>query len=1329
MKNIYNIKIQVRVACDSSGGPFRYLSTPKDLQAVVIINNQLPDLRNVNLTWQEVHHKESWKPLLYIIKWENPTDSETITTEAEANSIPVQGLAKDKTYVFYVKAKQGWLLSDWSRALHVTTSTPPVIEKRDTDDDDPSHPKPRGLKVKYLSPTSFKLKWREPKDASNVKGYRVTWKRKKGQTKKSELITKRSYSIKGLRAGSTYLLKVQAVYEAKVSRALTLFCKTQKDFDVSPPTNVKAKAVGTTKIRVSWTPKKTTDGKIEGYKIQYKRRGVRRGDVCSAVASSWKSQYVITDLIKGESYKIRIAARSRYTTGAYSPWRLVKLPGVRNKPSDESITITTTPPPTPSPGELFNLNVVQISGGVNITWNDISSDVITYRVEITQESQKLYIKEVYKEIYRDPYVLEVYSLDPGGEFNVTVQGVSSRERTIGRSSASFSTPVPVSVTTEGPRIAVIGGNLTLRCIVQGTPPPQYEWVIGQGFVGGYDVTKFEKITLNKYLLFLELYNIPEDFQSPICKAQNNLEYIVQEHNITVIGPIPPPVANVTAVALTSRKIEVEWESLIKHEYLNATFLVTIKDTSGKYRSEEEALERHVFRNLTENTEYVISVMAVTPSGLTSSGNDVISVRTEKALPKPTLHILSWNDTAIVLNWASNSDTPPDMVKIFYKREKDKNYRVRKTYPPISTMVLQDLRKNSTYKIKVVADYGTNEVSSHVLSVDTNTETLLKENRRPTPPADAFLMVNKTAMTIRWLPPHPEYRTYIRQYRLDIYQGDILQRHLLDNNGRNFTLTPFDDTKEVTVYLTAINNAGASDPILRIYKPLTDEERPTGAISNLQGEPLSSSSILVQWDPPTNNRLTRFLLRYRPQEFDDSNIVDLWLGPSYNNYVLTGLRGAESYSISVIPYFNEEVGNDSSIIATTYTGVPSSPPQNLTVTKVNYTEISLKWNPPPEEERNGEITQYIVGFRSIDKTRDSIQYSNSTEMVIRDLLPGTSYYIRVAAATSNGTGPFTTWLTRKTLALPVIREAPKRPENFTTKQVPYGITLAWNRPRNPDVPVNGYIIGHGRFIPEVYREILESSKTQYTIHKLRQNHDYIVSVRAFNNFGESDPVIAVATAGDGKMTIVSSGDVEDDGNENTFDDAPQNVSLELNHGEIPTINVRWSPPLKTQGPALGYNVFYKKKEDKRWRMKFVDRAAFLILKNLSFDTTYYVKVNVRYENDIRAKLSHTVEIKTFSLEDTVHALPMPSITSVFSGKNHLDVNWKPPLKDYLHVIVGFILGFGIKESNENQEFIPASQRSFRIKNLEPGTRYNISLAMFNEHGKSAKSIVYASTLDS
>ena len=80
------------------------------------------------------------------------------------------------------------------------------------------------------------------------------------------------------------------------------------------------------------------------------------------------------------------------------------------------------------------------------------------------------------------------------------------------------------------------------------------------------------------------------------------------------------------------------------------------------------------------------------------------------------------------------------------------------------------------------------------------------------------------------------------------------------------------------------------------------------MGNLRGKPLSPNTVLVEWEPPTNKRLARFLFRFRPLEYNDSNIIDKWLGPSLNNYVLNGLKGAESYFISVIPYFNEEVGN-------------------------------------------------------------------------------------------------------------------------------------------------------------------------------------------------------------------------------------------------------------------------------------------------------------------------------------------------------------------------------------------------------------------------------------
>lgn len=154
----------------------------------------------------------------------------------------------------------GWIFMKWSRITEISPKCVLIFFQQilcvakvffffiTLLDDDAKYPKPRGLKVKFISPIGFKLKWRDPKDAKtlDVKGYRVTWKQKKGQTFKSKVITRRSYSLKGLKAESTYLFRVQTVYASKVSKSLSLFCKTQKEHGVLSPSNFKAKAIGTT---------------------------------------------------------------------------------------------------------------------------------------------------------------------------------------------------------------------------------------------------------------------------------------------------------------------------------------------------------------------------------------------------------------------------------------------------------------------------------------------------------------------------------------------------------------------------------------------------------------------------------------------------------------------------------------------------------------------------------------------------------------------------------------------------------------------------------------------------------------------------------------------------------------------------------------------------------------------------------------------------------------------------------------------------------------------------------------------------------------------------
>ena len=85
--------------------------------------------------------------------------------------------------------------------------------------------------------------------------------------------------------------------------------------------------------------------------------------------------------------------------------------------------------------------------------------------------------------------------------------------------------------------------------------------------------------------------------------------------------------------------------------------------------------------------------------------------------------------------------------------------------------------------------------------------------------------------------------------------------------------------------------------------------------------------------------------------------------------------------------------------------PSSPPTNLTVAEFTSDSISLSWNPPPFEERNGLIRQYFLAVTRNDTRMVFQQTSNATATTVQSLHPFSTYIIAVAAETVD-VGPFT-----------------------------------------------------------------------------------------------------------------------------------------------------------------------------------------------------------------------------------------------------------------------------------------------------------------------------------
>ena len=101
--------------------------------------------------------------------------------------------------------------------------------------------------------------------------------------------------------------------------------------------------------------------------------------------------------------------------------------------------------------------------------------------------------------------------------------------------------------------------------------------------------------------------------------------------------------------------------------------------------------------------------------------------------------------------------------------------------------------------------------------------------------------------------------------------------------------------------------------------------------------------------------------------------------------------------------------------------PSSPPEGVQLVPVNPTSLRLQWGLPPESERNGIITQYVVECTGIASVQSPVVPNSPTfstppslQQLLTRLAPFTNYSCRVAATNVNGTGLFSAWVSATTL---------------------------------------------------------------------------------------------------------------------------------------------------------------------------------------------------------------------------------------------------------------------------------------------------------------------------
>ncbi|XP_045516284.1 tyrosine-protein phosphatase Lar isoform X3 [Pieris brassicae] len=623
-------------------------------------------------------------------------------------------------------------------------------------------------------------------------------------------------------------------------------------------------------------------------------------------------------------------------------------------------------------------------------------------------------------------------------------------------------------------------------------------------------------------------------------------------------------------------------------------------------------------------------------------------------------------------------------------------------PPlgINTLKLEDIRESANYTCEAASVLGVIDATAEV-----------KVQSLPGPPMEVRASeITATTVRLAWTyngPEEPQY--YVIQYKpkyanqaFSEISGVITQYYSVTN------LSPY---TEYEMYVIAVNNIGrgpASEPAVIT----TGETEPGSAPRNVQVRPLSSSTMVIQWDEPEtpNGQVTGYKVYYTS---DPSQSLQSWHSQMMDNNHLTTISELTPhtvYTIRVQAFTSVGPGPISAPVQVkTQQGVPSQP-SNLVVVEAGETSVTLSWRRPTHAGDN--IVSYELYWNdTYAKEHHKKRIPITETYTLNGLYPNTLYYIWLAARSQRGEGATTPPIAVRTKQY--VPGAP--PMNVTAVAFsPTAIRVSWQPP--PAERANGRIAYYKLLCVESGRGdseamVVKLNQSTFVLDELRRWTEYRIWVLAGTSVGDGPASYPV--------TVRTHEDVPGE---------PQDVKV--NAINSTSIHVTWKPPQEKDknGIIRGYHVHVQevKEEGKGFlndpmRFNVMDDTTLeLNVSGLQPDTRYNVQVAALTRKGDGDR-SPPVSVKTpggVPNRPTVNLkiLERDPIVSI-------EIEWAKPTQTYGDLL-GFRLRYGIKDQTlEEINFSGTKVNSHRINDLERGVQYEFRVAGRNPIGIGQEAIKY------
>uniref|UniRef100_A0A3Q3N6I3 Fibronectin n=1 Tax=Labrus bergylta TaxID=56723 RepID=A0A3Q3N6I3_9LABR len=1102
--------------------------------------------------------------------------------------------------------------------------------------------------VTEITSSSFVISWVSASDT--VSGFRVEYElSEQGHATGQPMVldlprTTTSVNINELLPGRKYTVNV---YEVTDDGEDNLILTTSQTTAPDAPVEHEVEEVGETSIVISWDKPLAP---ITGYRVVYTPS--IEGESTELTLPDTATSVTLSDLRPGKLYNISIYA-------------------VEDSLESEPVFVQVNTAGDPLPDEVVSptdLQFFEVSDKkIVLTWSGPTTEVSGYRVTVIPVDENgSPQREMTLPVSQNSYI-EVTHLQPGTLYRFNIFTINNGEESLpltGEQTTKPDAPTDIhfsNVTEDSavimwfaPRAKVTGYRLFLT--VEGSNPKQLRL---PARLTQYTILNLKPST---------------DYTATLHAEQDN----TLSEGETAVFTTSPPMGNAPhfSTDVTDTSIIISWTPVSRIGYK-----LTVRPSQGGEAPRDVTSDSGSIyvSGLTPGVEYTYSVQPVINGH--ESGTP-ITRRVVTPLSPPTDLNLESNpgtgDLTVQWNGASTPDITGYRVTCAPTNGQQGNSVEEFVEPEKNSCTLENLSPGVEYNISVFTvkdDMESTPISTIVTPAV------------PAPTDLGFGQVGPDSIEVTWVSPQvpnaADINSYLIRYH-PIDDEDDLTETSTGGKSNNVVLRNLLPNTEYLVSVVCVYEQRESSPLVGTQKTAMDSP------VDMRFSEIFTNSFTIHWLAP-QSKITGYRIRY--QMVSGGRAKDERLPPSRNHFTLTGLTADTEYLVNI---YAVNRAQESLPLSGTQKTI-SDAPTDLEVLDSSPTSITVRWDAPPVTVRYYRITHGEIGGHSNPK-EFTVPGSQSTA-TITNLKPGTDYNVTVYAVTGRGDSPASS-----TPIYVIHRTGVDSPSEMEVMEVKdNSVTVRWSPAQGP---IKGYRVtgvprnGQG----PSFTEVVAPDQTEITFSGLMPTVEYVLSVYALGQDGESSPMVVNA------LTTIS---------------PPTNLKFSQVGPTFFTMS--WSVPgqenrLTGLTGLTGYRVVVNPK-DKSGPTKEI---------NLAPDTTQAhisgLMVATNYEVHVYA-LKNSLTSRPVQGEVTTLENISPPRRVRISDVNDSSITFT--WRSKTETISGFLVEATPTSSSSDyipiQKTIGPDSRSYAITGLEPGTNYKITIYTLKGNGRSAPFTLTATTV--